>query len=425
MKHLQKEKLPIEGNLIQQYLLNEDSDLIKRFKDKYKTAVPSIDEFIEIFDSSDIDVSTHQVDNLYDQLLEQGFDRFVEQSIEEMKKSMTARRANYKTQVLARAKGIITIDKILYNKLHPPQDNLEDTKNMINNPNEYIGTSSRALNAHIGGFTRGYVASVIAKSSHCKSSWVDYNCLYNILADKVTVVKITPEETATTQLRRYLAMICGLPTSAMRNKLVKITDTHLQKVRDKLQGRLTIYDKTLEYKDILELLQSVNCDMLVVDHINAIEYPGTGTWMDRMIGNIPGLINTQKKVAKQKNSVIINLSQVNDKDIQRSDRLIKAPRFWDAYGSSVLFQAAREFLALWYPYRDYEDNPLANYGEKVPTINDVQISIEKSSFSKIGRFWLYYDPEVNRFWDSAQADRKVNKQDYIPPQTKNLFGEDT
>lgn len=210
-------------------------------------------------------------------------------------------------------------------------------------------------------------------------------------------------------------MICKLPTSGMRLKTVKITDMHLGIVKEKLNNRLVIHDDVFKMKDIVELIDAMKVDMIYVDHLNGIDYPGSGTYMERMIGNIPGLVDAQKRIAKTKHIPIINLSQVNDKDIQRSDRLMKAPRYWDVYGSSVLYQASREFIALWYPYKDQEDNPIMPE-TGAPSINDIRIHVEKSSFSKVGRMSLHFDPDYNLFSDVQKDVKKMEKGNFIPPQ---------
>ena len=185
------------------------------------------------------------------------------------------------------------------------RDQLEEAQALINSTEEYISTSSQVLNSYIGGFTRRFVASIIAKSSHAKSSWVDYNILHSLAKGKVRkVVKITPEEDAGTQYRRYIAMIMKISTTAMRMKTVTITDEHVRIVREKLEGRLKIVDDVFKYKDVLEVMHSTEgTDMLILDHLQAIDYPGNRSSMENMIGGIPGLVSFQKRTAKEKKYV--------------------------------------------------------------------------------------------------------------------------
>src|SRR5690606_2724424 len=113
----------------------------------------------------------------------------------------------------------LRIHQLIYNRATEKRDQFTEMRDLINNDDEYISTCSSALNSYIGGFTRGHVDTVGAKSSHCKSSWTDYNILHTILSGKVSRVdKITPEEKAGLQLRRYAAMILKMSTTSMRLK---------------------------------------------------------------------------------------------------------------------------------------------------------------------------------------------------------------
>lgn len=353
------------------------------------------------------------------------FKRFVVDMIGDMKYDNDY---NNRSGVIAKAKAIQKVHDIIYSVNGVANDNqLQSAKHLINSADEYIPTSSTALNSYIGGFSRGYVNTLFAKSGQCKSSWADYNIVQNIIHGKIngTIVKITPEEDSTTQYRRIIAMLCNISTTAMLQKIIKITDEHLQVVKDVLKGKLVIIDGIFKYNSIVDLFfSSKDADMIYLDHINSIDFPGTGTWLNNMIGGIPGMVNVARKAAKKVNSFglrpsIILLSQVADKEIQRSDRLIKAPKYFDCYGSSALYQASRQMIGLWYQYKDFEDNPIAFVGQTTPSINDLQMGIEKSSFSKTGKIALKYDPEHNLFFDSSKIHKK--KDDYEPPKEKGLF----
>ena len=393
---------------------------MKAFLKKHKVAIPSTREMLVMLnETSIVDTSDELFEEAREQVLKLSFARFVEDILSEVKWYNGYTNEDYHSQILSRFKAGAKIHDLIYSRTVNKRDMYAETQFLINSENEYIPTSSQVLNSYIGGFTRGYVDAIIAKSSHGKSSWADFNIAQNIFSGKVRkVIKITPEEDAGTQLRRYLAMILKMPTSAMRLKTVKITDEHIKILKEKLAGRLEIHDRVNKYKDIIDLMHSVKfTDMIWVDHINSIDYPGNGSYLANMIGNIPGLIGAQKLIAKEKNIVIVNLSQVGDKEIQKSDRLNKAPRYFDAYGSSVLFQASREYLSLWYPYKDWEDSVI--HTGNIPSINDIQISIEKSSFSKVGKLMVHFDPEFNLFADKSQ--KALKKLDYVAPQEEMPF----
>lgn len=395
--------------------MQNPNEALENFIKKHKARRLTEAEISNLVYDMEITNDTSLFDMAKEYLITFAFARFVEDRMNDIK-WWNSYPGEYNNAIVGASKSIIKVYDILSGRLEIKRDQLAETMELINSDDEYVSTSSQALNAYLGGWTRGYVATVIAKSGHTKSSWIDYDIIQSLLTNKVkTVAIISPEESAATRWRRIIAMICRIPTTAMRQKTVQITQDHINVVRDKFKDRLFIYDNAFKYKDVIDLMQQIKVDKLVIDHLQSIDYPGTGDFLARMIGNIPAIIDFQKKLAKQRNMVIINLSQVNDKDIQRSDRLMKAPRYWDAYGSSVLYQASREFLALWYPYKDYEDNPIS-FGAHAPTINDVKISIEKSSFSRIGKVELLFEPEFNTFRDKP----KHIKGDYIPPKEMDL-----
>ena len=343
-------------------------------------------------------------------LYDYAFTRYVTDKINEMKDLNTFDGARAK-EVMAIARSIPKVYEMINRKKIISRDQLEEAKVLINSRDEYIPTCSDALNMYIGGFTRQYVAAIIAKSSHCKSTWSDFNAIYSIGAGRVGGVDIiTPEETAPARWRRIIAMICGLSTSAMRQKKVEITADHIHKVKLALKGRLRIHDDVFKMSEVIDRMEAIDSDMIIVDHLQSVTYPGIGGQLSNMIQHIPTIVGHEKRIAKTKNAAIINISQVGDKEIAKSDRLMKLPRYHDAYGSSILYQASREFLSLWYPYKDYEDNLITPNG-KTPTPNDVLISIEKSSFSKVGRMYLNYDPDHAFFTDVKQSALAQKKEE--------------
>jgi len=402
-------------------MANSPNEDIKIFKRKFSLSKVRSDEITDIIYDVALDSSDKMTGMVYDMLLSAAFNRFVKEAISDIEYWNSYGFEEYQPKIIARCKGVISVNNILHGRKNGKVDQLGDTMELINSDEEYISTSSTVLNSYIGGFTRGYVGAIIAKSSHCKSTWIDYNSVHTLLAGKVDRIDIiTPEESAATRWRRVIAMIAKIPTSAMRQKTVKINQAHIDKVRELLGNRLFIHDDVFKYKDIIDLMSSLSTTgMIVLDHLQSIDYPGTGGAMQRMISNIPGIIEAEKRIAKHRYIPIINLSQVNDKVIQGSDRLMKAPRYWDAYGSSVLYQASREYLAFWYPYKDYEDSPIS-FADKPPSINDIQLAIEKSSFSRVARFMIGYDPERAMFYDTQKQLKRLEKMDFSPPIEKEI-----
>lgn len=379
----------------------------------------TLDDLNDILYDTVIDAS----DNLFEMIKENlnvlAFARFVAQQLDEIKYGISYQNRDYHADILARTKGIQTFHKLLFTNESVKRNQLSETKTRINSNDEYISTSSQLLNSHIGGFTRGFVDAIIGKSGHGKSTWTDYNIVHTLRSGKVSkVVKITPEEPADFTWRRIISMVCNLSTTGMRNKLVKITDEHIKKVGELLEKRLKIYDNVFKLKDIKEVIRMADGEQIYVDHLQSIEYPGRANPLMNMIGEIPGLILFEERIAKQKNISIINLSQVGDKEIARSERFSKRPRYHDAYGSSVLYQKAREFLAVYYPYKDYDENPQTFYGN-APTINNYEIGIEKSSFSALGIIRLNFDYEYSRFTDEVVSKTKL-KTDYIAKEENQM-----
>lgn len=417
MKQLYRRKIAVTVDNLAMLCIAPDEQLIA-FCKRHSCKLLTYEELHDILYEPGYNTTDALFESAREEILNRAFCRFVEDVVSEMKYLNSYTQQRYQPVMLGKARAIWKVHGLLYGAEHK-RDQLEEAQTLVNSTEEYISTSSQVLNSYIGGFTRRFVASIIAKSSHAKSSWVDYNILHSLARGKVRkVVKITPEEDAGTQYRRYIAMIMKISTTAMRMKTVRITDEHVKIVREKLEGRLKIVDDAFKYKDILEIMHTTEgTDMLILDHLQAIDYPGNRSAMENMIGGIPGLVSFQKRTAKEKNMSIINVSQVNDKDIARSDRIIKAPRYYDAYGSSILYQASREFLALWYPFRDWEDQ-LINPGTP-PSINDIQVAIEKSSFTRIGKMMLHFDPEYNLFMDKSM--KSLTKLDYVAPVEHTLF----
>ena len=397
------------------YLQSQNAH-ITSFLKKHKTKLLSESQISDMIMDMEITSKPDLFSIAYDYLRKYAFARFVEDRMEQIK-YWNSYPGDYNSSIIASAKAIPKLYEILSGKSGDKKTQLEEAMNMVNSTDEYIRTSSQELNRKIGGFSRGYIATLIAKSGHGKSSWSDFNAVQCLKTNKVNSITIlSPEESAATRWRRIIALLCEIPTTGMRQKSAKITQEHIEKVKEVLGDRLKIYDNVFKYKEAVDLMQSDKSDMLILDHMQALEYPGVGDFMARMIGNIPGLVDIQKKIAKQKNKVILNLSQVNDKDIQRSDRLVKAPRYWDAYGSSVLYQASREFLALWYPMKDEEESSIST-GRW--TINDMVVNVEKASFGGTGKISLRFEPEYNNFLDVAKKSNA--KEDYTPPKEEGFF----
>ena len=415
MKRLKAVDKEISVNNMFLFVCNPDEHLLA-FQRKNKIEMPTEEMITDILYEVGTDASDAYFDVIYKNLLEMSFYRFVDKAGDEIKLQNTFPKENSISAICGNAKAILTVHKILFDGKEYKRDQLQETLEKVNSKDEYITTSSAHLNSMIGGFTRGYVDAIIGKSGHGKSSWVDFNILHTLMANKAKkIVKITPEEDAATQWRRYLAMICKISTTIMRQKGIIITKDHLDAIKKAVGDRLAIYDKTNRMKDILEIQRVAECDQLYLDHLQKVVYPGTKDPMGNMIGNIPGLVGAQEQLAKQKNMSIINLSQVGDKEIARSQRMSKRPRYHDAFGSSTLYQTAREFLAIYYPIKDKDEEPDNFIGEV--GLNTFEVYVEKSSYSIIGKIKMNFDYEFNRFADVGE----LKKTDFISKKEQELF----
>ena len=417
MKRLKKAKLDINiSNIV--LFCNTPDEALKAFLSKSNMGILNEEDVVDIINDTTVDSSERMFDIGYKLLIDDCFQRFVEIRANEIKSYNQSKLQSSRMSILSNAKAIWGFYNKLYKGAEFKRDQLQEAMDKINSPDEYITTSSRNLNSMMGGFTRGYVDVIIGKSGHGKSSWVDYNILHTLLSDKAKkVVKITPEEDAATQWRRYIAMICKISTTAMRMKTVPITKEHIEAVKKVMSDRLVIYDKVNRMADIMELSRVTECDQLYVDHLQKIVYPGNKNPMENMIGNIPGLIGAQEQLAKQKGMSIIDLSQVGDKEIARSERFSKRPRYHDAYGSSVLYQTSREMLAVYYPFKDYDEEPNSFIGQSTPTIYGYEVWVEKSSYGRIGKIKMNFDWDYNKFTDAGE----IKKTDYIAKNEPNLF----
>lgn len=412
MKLLQSKSEPITPETVVS-TLKVGGDEIESFKKKHYIYDLSDQDVFDMSNDLTVTIRENYTKVVYEQLIKHAFSRYVYDSLYDMDDY----NDNFNEKaVILKAKNIPKVYDIFHNRLNVErEDQLQSTLELINSDNEYVRTMSQALNSYMGGFTRGYVGTIGAKSGHTKSSFTDFNIVQNLLTDKVKkVLIISPEEMAQLRWRRAIATLCRIPTSHMRQKQAMVTEDHIKIVREKLWDRLQIEDKVDKMADIIKLMEETDADMVYVDHLQSITYPGYGSAMENMIGNIPGLVNIEKRIAKEKNIPIVNLSQVNDKDIQRSDRLIKAPRYWDLYGSSVLYQAARELLMLWYQYKDYEDNPMIYDRDNPPSVNRIYVILEKSSFSATTKIPMFFDPEFNVFRDEKPETLKKLSHKAMP-----------
>jgi hypothetical protein len=84
-----------------------------------------------------------------------------------------------------------------------------------------------------------------------------------------------------------------------------------------------------------------------------------------------------------------------------------------AYGSSTTYFAAREWLTLYYPWKDMVNRPQEWLKAKVkPDIVDLHFEVQKSSFSEIGKGKLYWAGDLALMQDV----KKKSTTEFIAPQ---------
>lgn len=290
---------------------------------------------------------------------------------------------------------------LIYNEKKNTNKKLSDSIKHINSSNKLIKTFSNDLNKLIGGFTRGYPVSIIGRSGHCKSTMFTFDITDGILSGRIKSADIIScEESASSIWQRIISNILNMDLEDIRKGIIEITEDDVAEVEKLLDGRLNIYDSYTSYDEVIELLHSLSSEVILIDHINSINYPGGSDAVKNMAGGIPNLINQEKIwLKKNSDSIVINFSQVGEKDMMKRGK--KFPSYSDAYCSSVLHQASREFLSVYYPCRDNVELSEENEPRDL-----VRVSVEKNSFGITGIVNVKYEREYARF-------KNINKEDIV------------
>lgn len=299
--------------------------------------------------------------------------------------------------ILARTKSVDRIHSLLYKSKNKERDDqIFSTMDEINRSSAYLRMASNRLTSILGGWSRGYAGSAIGRPSHNKSTYFTWDSTWQIKHNKLDRVDvISTEESPLSFWRRIFAIELGISIKDMIEGIRKISITDMQKIKDLYEGKI-VFKQLKKFSDIIDYLNSLRSEYIWIDHINSISYPQNNDYK-----GIISLINYEKEwLIKNKDSVIINLSQVNTKEMKKRNRTF--PSKEDAYMSSVLEHASREFLSFYYPYKDTIDKDFqkkfAGRG-KIPTPDQMQISIEKNSYGDIGIIDMKYIPEFGIFED--------------------------
>lgn len=386
-------------------MYQKTQDMIQ-FKRKVKTSEEITSEYIhsEVYDI-DVDSSSHLAKEIFQELHNFAFADFAQQMNSGINYDLAY---NDNQSILARAKAIQKVHRTIFgNKYKENKDQIGFAAQSINQGDSYIPTSSPALNNFMLGWSKKFPCSFVGRSSHGKSTFMTQEGIHKVLKELVDEVHvIAPEEPSEVFWRRIFAATFKIPISAMRSGTVKISQQQVDHVKKLYENKIKVHNDALKFRDIIDLLFSLKGSHFTwIDHINAIEYPGNGTSLQNMIGGIPGLIAYEKQyMLDNPEAIIVNLTQANEKVIMSESGYWKQPKYSHAYCSQVLHQASREFLSLYYPYKDSVNFPTEWVGKRDPhSPTDMFMSIEKSSFGDVSRIHFKYDPEFGTFKDAPDT----------------------
>ena len=422
MKQLYQKKINITAKNILLFISREAEAYA--FASKYKYNFPDLNVFEQIitFELDSNEYSTELFEDFYKLHLELAFRRFVDQRMKSIR-YLNDNKLEGAHSVVEEAKSIIQLhDKFFNNQQRVRKDGIGNSAKQINKGNAFYPTWSQSINSIMYGWSKGYPNSMLARSGHGKSTFVTAELRHKIrrgLADKVAIIATEEEESAFWQ--RVFAAECGLSLEGMRQGLLKVSDSQVEAIKRVYQDKI-IFEHEVSYSKVIQLLHSMSdVQFIVIDHINAIDYPGRGNPLQNMPGGIAKLITHQKKFLETNSEIaIVNVNQVKEKDLPAMRTHWKCPSYEMAYGSSTTYFAAREWLTLYYPWKDMVNHPHEWLKAKVkPDINDLYFEVQKSSFSEIGKGKLYWAGDLALMQD---AKKKVTT-DFVAPQEDMNFDE--
>lgn len=399
MKELHKRQYDIT---VENITIAQRTKVVKQFMNKHFISFVSSEAISDEVNNLEADSSDEMFEEAFRELHDLAFARYTEQAKEDFTYELGYRN---RAGIIARAKALIKIHQIIFkSKLKNRKDGITAAANLINQGETYLRFSSNKLTSILGGWSRGFPAALIGRPSHGKSTFMTWETTWLINKGKISRADIiSAEEPEEAFWRRIFAIELNIPIKKMMNGLIKITPEQIQKVKQKYEGKI-FFHEIVKYQDIVDLLFSLDSEFIWLDHVNAVVYP-----KGDMFGGITALVGREKQWLKEyKNSVIVNLSQVNTKEMKRKGRIF--PSKEDAFGSSILEHASREFLSIYYPYRDVIDKDEQHrfLGKKTPKPDHIQLSIEKNSYGDTGIFDMRYLYEYGKFEDFEKIPSNIN-----------------
>ncbi len=415
MKRLYEKKVSITAKNILLFISKEPESYA--FARRYKYNFPDLNIFEQIitFELETNEYSTELFEDFYKLHLQLAFRRFVDKRLKSIR-HLNDTNLEGDIYIVEEAKSIIQLHEKFYNKqINFNVNKIRDSANQINKGSAYYPTFSQNINSIIYGWSKGYAASILARSGHGKSTFVTNEARHKIKKNIVNnVAVISTEEEESVFWQRMFALEFGLSLEALRQGLIKISDSQID-IIEKIYGDRIIFKYEINFAKIVQLIYSfTDVQFIIIDHINAIDYPGRGNALANMPGGITKLITHEKKFLKlNPETVILNINQVKEKDLPAIRSHWKCPSYEMAYGSSTTYFAAREWLTLYYPYKDMINRPHEWLKVKAkPTINDLHFVIEKSSFGEIGKGKLHWAGDLALMRDV----KKKPTSEFIAPQ---------
>jgi len=393
IKQLYQKKINITAKNILLYISKESEAYA--FAHKYKYDFSDLNVFEQIISTGleTGEYSTELFEDFYKLHLQVAFRRFVDKQVKSIR-YCNDHHLNGAYSVVENAKAVIQLyEKFFNNQSAIQTGNIKSSARQINRGSSFYPTWSQNINSIMYGWSKGYPASILARSGHGKSTFVTNEVRHKIrknIVDKVAIISTEEEESVFWQ--RMFALECGLSLAGMRRGLIKVSDSQITAVEKMYEGRISFYHE-INYGRIIQLMYSLSDTQLIIfDHLNAIDYPGRGNSLQNMPGGIAKLITQEKKFLKANpESATININQVKEKDMPAMRSHWKCPSYEMAFGSTTTYFAAREWLALYYPYKDMVNRPHEWLKVKAkPDITDLHFEIQKSSFSEIGKGKFYW-----------------------------------
>lgn len=403
--HNTQVEITIENILLAQQKVN-----VKNFINKVKQTKLTKEELHELFDSNVTSKSPALFKEAYETLHDETFYEFTERYGKEFTYDLAY---SNRYAILARARAIIKVYDILYrNKFKNREDGIKQAVAFMRAKKTYLPTFSVHYNSRVGGFSRGFAATVMGKPSHTKSTLMTFESLYLIDKELVSgkIAVLSAEEPEEIFWRRALSAEYKIPMHMLRSGEYEISDHQVERMVNKYKDKLNFFPVNTLNATVDTLFTLKDYELIWLDHVNALTYPKGD--MNQGIGT---LVSREKEyLSLNKETAIVNLSQVNTKRMLSVGRLVAQKE--DAFGSSYLEQAAREMITVYYPYVDATSEGIegifrkSKYAKWTPTQlrTTVEMHVQKNSFGDKPTIALRYFEEMGRFEDTDKLPKGTN-----------------